>query len=186
MRSAWIPSHSLWAAAVAAGCGVACGIFVPIQAWKPALAGILVTLSMMGAATLVRLARNAPITAPAAFDESDLKRFFDTLEELSRRLVWLFYQVVLAVIFVIVAMLFIDSIPILGVGLMRIWFGIMAALLVWLVSRLVVMAQGDIGFLRLQREILQNALARERKKQAEKAIVAPVQFRSPGSYGQAV
>ena len=70
--------------------------YVPLSVWKPVFPGMLVALSMLSAAVLVRLARNAPITAPAAFDDQDLKRFFDSLEELNRRLFWIFLQAVVA------------------------------------------------------------------------------------------
>lgn len=193
MRETAIPKLNI---AIAVGCvsiGAAAGKYAPLSSWEPALPGLLVALSMMGAATLVRLARNAPITAPATFDEADLKRFFDVLEELSNRLLWLFYQVVLAIILVILAML-IAKIPApkppetlhiaitLGASTVS---GFMAALLSWLLTRLASMARGDIGFLKLQRQILENALARERLKQAEKTVSAAVQFRSPGGYGRA-
>lgn len=46
------------------------------------------------------------------------------------------------------------------------------------------MAKGDIGFVKLQREILQNALNRQRKLAAEKIVPAEVVQRSPGGYGQ--
>jgi hypothetical protein len=47
-------------------------------------------------------------------------------------------------------------------------------------------ARGDIGFLKLQREILEGSLARQRRKEAEKVVSAPVEFRSPGGYGRAL
>jgi len=48
------------------------------------------------------------------------------------------------------------------------------------------MARGDIGFVRLQREVLENALARQRKAAAEKIAPGNIEFRSPGGYGRAV
>jgi hypothetical protein len=189
MRQAPIPKLSLATAALCAGVGIAAYHYAPLSSWEPALPGLLVALSMMGAATLVRLARNAPITAPATFDEADLKRFFDVLEELSNRLLWLFYQVVFAIVLVIAAMLIVKASTPTPSDLVKAvagpMAGLMAGILSWLLTRLAAMARGDIGFLKLQREILENALARERIKQAEKTVAAAVQFRSPGGYGRA-
>ena len=49
-----------------------------------------------------RRGENAPITAPAAFDDEDLKRLFDALEELNRRL-WVYLQTVAAIFIVLFA-----------------------------------------------------------------------------------
>jgi hypothetical protein len=59
--------------------GFFCARYIPLSMWNPVFPGLLVALSMLGAAVLVRLARNAPITAPAASDDEDLRRFFDPL-----------------------------------------------------------------------------------------------------------
>jgi hypothetical protein len=163
--------------------------YIPISVWQPIFPGLLVALSMLGAAVLVRLARNAPITAPAAFDEEDLKRFFDSLEELNRRLFWIFLQAVAAIFFVLFAIIvssyggalfgFAEVAP-------SICSGALGFVLIWLVTRVVAMAKGDIGFVKLQRRVLENALARQRKATADKIVAAEVEYRSPGSYGRAL
>lgn len=178
------------ASAIAAlGVGWASMKFVPLTVWQPVFPGMLVALSMLGAAVLVRLARNAPITAPTAFDDEDLKRFFDALEELNRRLFWIFIQAVCAIfatLFAIVmsshkgALLGYAGAVSMGCS------GLLALLLIWLLSRVIAMAKGDIGFVRLQREVLENALARQRKIAAEKIVAGAIDYRSPGGYGRAL
>lgn len=146
-------------------------------------------LSMLGAAVLVRLARNAPITAPAAFDDDDLKRFFNALEELNRRLFWIFIQTIIAV-FITLASIVLAS----HKGGIFGWYATIASVLsgslglviVWIPARVIAMARGDIGFVRLQREVLQNALARQRKAAADKIVAGAVEYRSPGGYGRAL
>jgi hypothetical protein len=54
----------------------------------------------------------------------------------------------------------------------------------WISFRVMQMAAGDIGFLSLQRRILENAVDRERAKEAAKKAQSPVEFRSPGSFGR--
>jgi hypothetical protein len=150
---------------------------------------MLVALSMLGAAVLVRLARNAPITAPTAFDDADLKRFFDALEELNRRLFFIFLQAVAAIfvtLFAIVLSVYKGSLFGFVSTVSNVCSGLLALLIIWLLSRVIAMARGDIGFVRLQREVLENALTRQRKAAAEKIVPSPVESRSPGGYGRAV
>lgn len=138
---------------------------------------------------LVRLARNAPITAPTAFDEEDLKRFFDTLEELNRRLFLIFIQAVAAIfitLFAIVMSSYKGGLFGYAGAVSSTCSGLLSLLLIWIPTRVIAMARGDIGFVKLQREILQNALARQRKAAAEKIVAGPVEFRSPGGYGRAL
>jgi hypothetical protein len=150
---------------------------------------MLVALSMLGAAVLVRLARNAPITAPTAFDEPDLKRFFDALEELNRRLFWIFLQAVIA-IFITLFAICVSSYKggFFGYAgtVSSVCSGLLGFLLMWIPTRVIAMARGDIGFVRLQREVLENALARQRKAVAEKIVPGTVESRSPGGYGRAL
>jgi hypothetical protein len=144
---------------------------------------------MLSAAVLVRLARNAPITAPAAFDDQDLKRFFDSLEELNRRLFWIFLQAVVAIFVVLFAIVSSDYRGALfgyAAVASSVCSGLLGFILIWLVSRVIAMAMGDIGFVRLQREVLENALARQRKAASEKITASAVEYRSPGGYGRAV
>ena len=192
MRRNRLRSFSL-AAVGALLCALAAGYisgrYVPLAIWKPVFPGMLVALSMLGAAVLVRLARNAPITAPTAFDDHDLKRFFDALEELNRRLFWIFLQAVAALFVVLFAIMFSDYHGALfgyASGASHTCSGLLAFILIWLVSRVVAMAMGDIGFVRLQREVLENALSRQRKAVSEKVTASAVEFRSPGGYGRAV
>lgn len=163
--------------------------YIPLSVWQSVFPGMLVALSMLGAAVLVRLARNAPITAPTAFDEEDLKRFFDVLEELNRRLFWIFLQSIVA-IFITLAAIVVSSYKgsIFGyyTVVASICSGLLGVLIVWIPTRVISVARGDIGFVRLQREILQNALARQRKAAADKVVAGPVEFRSPGNYGRAL
>jgi hypothetical protein len=169
--------------------GWATARYVPLSIWRPVFPGMLVALSMLGAAVLVRLARNAPITAPTAFDEEDLKRFFDALEELNRRLFWIFLQAVAAIfvtLFAVVVSAYKGSFfGYLGM-VSTICSGLLGLLPIWISTRIIAMARGDIGFVRLQREVLQNALARQRKAASEKIAAGPVEFRSPGAYGRAL
>jgi hypothetical protein len=53
-------------------------------------------------------------------------------------------------------------------------------------TRVIAMARGDIGFVRLQRDVLENALARQRKSAAEKIVPRTVESLSPGTYGRAL
>jgi hypothetical protein len=186
----WIKNFYVIATAGAAiAAGVATGRYVPLAIWKPVFPGMLVALSMLGAAVLVRLARNAPITAPTAFDDSDLKRFSDALEELNTRLFWIFLQAVLALFVTLFAIVMSDykgNIFGYATSISRTCSGGLAFLLVWILARVVAMARGDIGFVRLQREVLENALARQRKAAAEKIAPGNIEFRSPGGYGRAV
>ncbi|UWU88165.1 hypothetical protein N2605_17490 [Bradyrhizobium yuanmingense] len=177
------------AAIVAVAVGWATARYVPLSMWKPVFPGMLVALSMLGAAVLVRLARNAPITAPTAFDETDLKRFFDALEELNRRLFWIFLQAVMALFITLFAIVMEDHKGMIfgyAPPIAKVCSGILGFLLVWILSRVLAMARGDIGFVRLQREVLENALARQRKAASEKIVPATVEFRSSGGYGRAL
>jgi hypothetical protein len=183
----WLVSVGVALAALAAA--AAARVYVPLGVWTPAFPALLVSLSMLGAAVLVRLARNAPITTPAAFDDADLRRFFDTLEELSHRLFWIFIQVVLSLFVVIFSVIVSDAAtktPAAWQTLSSWCSSVLAFLLVWLLWRVIAMAKGDIGFLKLQRQILEHALERQRREAAEKTISAPIEFRSPGGYGRAL
>ena len=163
--------------------------YIALSIWKPVFPGMLVALSTLSAAVLVRLARNAPITAPAAFDDQDLKRFFDSLEELNRRLFWIFLQAVMAIFIVLFAIVSSDYRGTLfGYASLasNVCSGLLGFILIWLVSRVIAMAMGDIGFVRLQREVLENALARQRKSASEKITTSTVEYKSPGGYGRAV
>jgi uncharacterized membrane protein YiaA len=169
--------------------GVACFFGVPLSDWKSVFSGLLVAISMFGAATLVRLARPAPITAPATFDDADLKRFFDTLETLSGRLFWLFIQLIIGVVIVLVSIWLCENEQHLDVRfkfVTSISSGALGFIITWLIMRLVSMVRGDIGFLRLQRQILENALMRERKKAAEKIASSRSVELVTGKYGRVI
>ena len=187
LRSINVFAVASFAAALTAGWATT--RYVPLSIWQPVFPGMLVALSMLGAAVLVRLARNAPITAPTAFDEEDLKRFFDALEELNRRLFWIFLQAVAAIFITLLAIVvssykgtFFGYSGVISSGCS----GLLGLLLVWIPTRVIAMARGDIGFVRLQREVLQNALARQRKAAADKIVAGTVETRSPGGYGRAL
>jgi hypothetical protein len=126
---------------------------------------------------------------PAAFDDQDLKRFFDSLEELNRRLFWIFLQAVTAifiVLFAIVSSSYRGTLFGYANAASSVCSGLLGFILIWLVSRVIAMAMGDIGFVRLQREVLENALARQRKSASEKITASTVEYRSPGGYGRAI
>lgn len=189
MKTRIATSFAVGSLVLALAAGFCAWKYVPLSMWSPVFPGLLVALSMLGAAVLVRLARNAPITAPTAFDDEDLKRFFNALEELNRRLFWIFIQAIVAV-FTTLASIVLAS----HKGAIFGWYAIIASvcsgllgvLIVWIPARVIAMARGDIGFVRLQREVLQNALARQRKAAADKVVAGAVEFRSPGSYGRAL
>lgn len=176
---------------VAAAVGVLAWRYISLDLWEPAFPGVFVALSMLGAAVLVRLARNAPITAPTAFNEEDLKLFFDALEILARRLFAIFAQVVVALSVVIASIVVLKNIP-TAVDTSQ-WkaaapycSGAMAFFITWVLLRLLEMTYGDIGFLRLQRRILEHALERERIKEASKKVAAPVNWTTKDGYGRAL
>lgn len=171
------------AACVAAG---AAWWLVPLPALAPAFPALVSSLALLAGAVLVRMARSAPITSYASFDETDLSRFFDTLDILAKRLFFLFVQIMFAMFVVIVAIVLsavhdekdkylkmLDSVAVAAI----------AGGGVWLAYRLLGMVQGDIGFLHLQREILENALKRERQKEAANVVSSQVTRISPGRYG---
>ena len=161
---------------------------MPLRIWKPAIPSLLVALSMLGAAVLVRMARNVPISSPTAFDEADLKAFFDALENLATRLFAIFVQVVALVVVVIgcsIALEYSHLIPDWN-RIDPILSSSLAFLLVWVFSRLIAMVHGDIGFVRLQRRVLENALKRTREAEAAAKAEQPVAWKSGGGYGRAL
>lgn len=175
---------------VAIFAGVVAWRYAQLELWEPAFPGLLVAMSMLGAAVLVRLARNAPITAPTTFDDADLKQFFDTLELLAKRLFALFMQVVATICVVVLAIVVVHRLKNSGAPA---WFlvapyvsGFLAFMLFWVVCRLAEMTYGDLGFLRLQRRILERALERERRKEASKKVAGPVEWQASGDYGRAL
>ena len=180
---------SVAAAAAAVTAGYVAGRFVELSAWDPAFSGLLTALSLMAGAVLVRLARNAPITSPSTFDEKDLVRFFDSIENLSRRLFWIFVQSIIA-IFIVISAIVINHLtsksPVFTNYVNPGLSGTLAALLIWLVWRLALMARGDIGFLRLQRQIIYNSLRREQASDADKLAKQPVTLKSVGEYGRQI
>ena len=180
---------STFIAMFAIGAAFASWRFVPLSAWTLAFPSLLTALSLMGGAVLVRLARNAPITSPSTFNDEDLSRFFDTLEALSARLLWIFVQTITAMFVTIASIVLVNmkSKPnILVMYIEPLISGLMAFLLIWLVWRLLLMARGDIGFLRLQRKVLENALLRDRRKHVEELLDQSALHRSPGEYGRAL
>jgi hypothetical protein len=152
--------------------GCASALFVPLTYWVLIANGLTVVLSLLAAAVLVRLSRNAPITTPEAFDEDGLKAFFDVLELLSIRLFWIFIQILTAIGLLVAARLMAVSpapnlpqeYPSLANGIS----GVLAALMTWVLWRVIALAYGDIGLVNLQRIILSNALRRNRQKAAAK------------------
>ncbi|MFH5926148.1 hypothetical protein [Roseomonas xinghualingensis] len=185
-----ISALSLGMMALALIAGGAAFKFVNLALWEPVFPGLLVAISMLGAAVLVRLARNAPITAPTAFDQTDLERFFDTLEVLSKRLFAIFAQVIAVIAIVLLSVVTVQKLkndPSPGWTLISPFCSAaLSAFLIWLLYKLVEMAHGDIGFLRLQRTILEGAVGRERQKEAKRKVEAPTVLRSSGSYGRAL
>lgn len=172
---------------LATAAGVLSARYISLATWQPVFPGLLVALSMLGAAVLVRLARNAPITTPTAFDDEDLRRFFNALEELNRRLFWIFLQAIASIFVVLLALVLTShkgSIFGFGNEICAACSGALGFVLVWLLMRVIAMARGDIGFVKLQRQVLENALARQRRANAEKIVPGKVEFQSPGGYGR--
>lgn len=185
-RAPRLGTVALIIAAAAGGCASA--YFVALPVWTPALSGLLTALSLLAGAALVRMARNVPITSPSTFDDDELRRFFETLEALAQRLFWVFAQTLGAVALVLVAMV------LTAADHPRPWFydqicmatsGALAFSMLWLSTRMLSMAKGDIGFIRLQRLILENAVARERRKEAARVVASPVTRVTPGRFGSA-
>ena len=190
---------SAYVAIIAAIGGMLAWLYVPLSLLAPAISALLIALAMLGGAILVRLARSSPITSPAAFDEEDLKRFFDSLEELSKRLFWIFIQVVFTIA-VVVGVLILNGLTkeksdwvactpqatLIIQHLQPIASGVLVALVIWLSWKLVQMTKGDLGFIKLQREILENALKRERYKVAAKVIESQLEYKSVEPFGRSV
>jgi hypothetical protein len=169
--------------------GVLCFYVVPLNNWKSVFSGLLVAISMFGAATLVRLARPAPITAPGTFDSAELERFFDTLETLSGRLFWLFIQLIVCIVIVLASIWLCENEQHIDARfkvMTSLSSGALGLIITWLITRLISMVKGDIGFLRLQRQILENALARDRKTAAEKVASARSVELVTGNYGRVI
>ena len=186
----WSTCRALASLVASFAAGALAWRYAPLGFWEPAFPAMLVAMSMLGAAVLVRLARNAPITAPAAFDEEDLRRFFDALETLAKRLFAIFVEVILTISSIVFALVVLSKTK--GPSA-RDWIAyepwasaLMTGLFVWVLLRLVEMTYGDIGFIRLQRHIIEHALERERNREALKKISASVDWKSSGDYGRAI
>ena len=164
--------------------------YAKLDIWEPAFPGILVAVAMLGAAVLVRLARNVPITAPATFDDEDFKLFFDTLEALAHRLFVIFVQVLVCITCVISSIIIrnqIKNAPNSQFLQYESYFSAALAFsILWLFFRLIQVARGDIGFVRLQRKILSNSMMREKRKNIKKIVEDVVQSRSGEDYGRAL
>ncbi|MBY0336584.1 MAG: hypothetical protein K2X11_08220 [Acetobacteraceae bacterium] len=112
------------------------------------------------------------------------------LEELAQRLFFILVQVVVSIGTVIFAIVVSSH----SKGAVPEWWPYLtsgtstalAVILAFLLFRLIQMAYGDIGFLKLQRRILSNAVNRERKKEATKRVEASVTYRTPGAFGEAL
>ncbi|HEY4250651.1 MAG TPA: hypothetical protein VGM87_05610 [Roseomonas sp.] len=190
MRGPRIGWSWIFAPLAAIAGGVFAFRYVPLPALAPIFPATLVALSMIGAAVLVRLARAAPITSPAAFTEEDLGLFFDTLRALALRLFALFVLVVCNLIALLVAIWIADNIrqnPNWDWAfLARYVIAVLTTLSIWITIKLFEMAYGDIGFLSLQREILARAVKRDRMKEAEKKIASPIEPGPAAPYGRAL
>jgi hypothetical protein len=168
--------------------------WVGVATWDNAKTGLLAALSVIAAATLVRLARGLPFTNPDHFEPDEVEKVVEAVKLLSRALRALLGVTLSVMVLVVLAAPLSAAVgraaiqPWLIEGLQQ---GISAAVgggLAFALARIWQVVGSDLGLLEKQGQFMIRAVGRKQRKadeeQEKQGDAHP--FKTPSSYGQRV
>ena len=167
---------------------------VGVGFWDESKQGLLVALSVIAAAVLVRLARGLPFTTPDHYEVEEIRALTDAVSQILRSLKTLIIVVFATMSFLIVAKL-IQSL--LGKASIKLFdrdfsefiiSGLIGFTISYVLVRILHVVQGDCDLTRLQSNFIVRAVERKQAKMfleiEKKGSSAP--FTTPQGYGKVV
>jgi hypothetical protein len=166
------------------------GWLVAVSTWDAAKAGLLVALSVIAAAALVRLARGLPFTNPDHFEPTEVEQVTGAVKQLARSLRALLGLTLAAMVLLVLAT------PVKG-GLLPIppWATaiseralstLIGAALAFVLARMWQIVGSDIGLIDKQAAFVVRAVHRKQRKlseERERDSTIPT-FETPEGYGK--
>ncbi len=186
MRLTWLPIAAVCIAAAVTY------LWVDASVWNDAKTGLLAALSVIAAATLVRLARGMPFTNPDQFEAEEVEKVVAAVKQLSRSLRALLGVTLLAMVLLVVVPALTDSLARLRPTppwlpfVKAVLSASVGATLAFAMARLWQIVGSDLSLLDRQGSILIRAVHRkERKKDEDKDQKSEVPgFKTPEGYGK--
>ena len=168
--------------------------WVGVSTWDNAKTGLLAALSVIAAATLVRLARGLPFTNPDHFEPGEVEKVVEAVTLLSRALRALLGVTLSVMVLVVLAAPLSAAIgraalqPWLIEGLLQGLSATVGGGLAFALARIWQVVGSDLGLLEKQGQFMIRAVGRKQRQadeEQEKQGDAPP-FKTPSGYGQRV
>jgi hypothetical protein len=159
--------------------------------WESVRQGLLVALSVVGAAVLVRLARGMPITNVEFFEVDEIRDLAAAVKKVMRSLrllIVLTFSVMAGLaVFEPVSKLVIPSATNYGVDVVAIASAVLAAAMTYVFVRIIDVVRGDYDLVDLQAALMVRSVERRAAKKFEDRHVSDQRspkFQSPEGYGK--
>lgn len=162
--------------------------------WADVRQGLVFTLSLLGAAVLVRLARGMPVSNTDYFEVDEVRGLSAAVKKVYRALIALLSAIVVSIVglvFVEVVLKAIDSLTAVGPGTKQDLQQAVTAGLVVLVSyalgRTISLVRGDYDLVQLQAKLMERAVERRhaaRRTQEMDEAAADKPFQQREGYGK--
>lgn len=165
-----------------------------VDFWDGAKQAFLVSLSVVAAGVLVRLARGLPFTSPDHYEVEEIRELTKAVEQICRSLRALIVVVLMAMVSLALAKpvsVFLEGVPALhshAAWTERAISSLLAFLLSYVFVRMFQVVQGDYNLTLLQSKFIVRAVERQQAKRFDKSEAkrSATPFKTPEGYGKIV
>jgi hypothetical protein len=168
--------------------------FVSVAFWDLSKQAFLVSLSVIAAGVLVRLARGLPFTNVDHYEVEEIRELTKAVDQICRSLRALILVVLVAMVFLVLAKSVVDTAKTAqitldyGERIEAFASGLLGFLVGYIFVRMVQVIQGDYDLTKLQSKFIVRAVERKQAKQFDvletKGASAP--FKNPEGYGKVI
>jgi hypothetical protein len=168
--------------------------FVSVNFWDLSKQAFLVSLSVIAAGVLVRLARGLPFTNVDHYEVEEIRDLTKAVDQICRSLRALIFVVLLAMVFLVLAKPVVEAAKLAqitapyGERIVQISSGLLGFLIGYIFMRMVQVIQGDYDLTKLQSKFVVRAVERKQLKQFDglDPKVGKAQFKNPEGYGKII
>ncbi len=166
--------------------------FVGVNFWDLSKQAFLVSLSVIAAGVLVRLARGLPFTNVDHYEIEEIRDLTKAVDQICRSLRALIFVVLLAMVFLVLAKPVVEAANLAqitaphGERIAQFSSGLLGFLIGYIFMRMVQVIQGDYDLTKLQSKFVLRAVERKQAKQFEisEAKSGSSPFKNPENYGK--
>jgi hypothetical protein len=168
--------------------------FVGVDFWDLSKQAFLVSLSVIAAGVLVRLARGLPFTNVDHYEVEEIRDLTKAVDQICRSLRALIFVVLLAMVFLVLAKPVVEAAKLAqitapyGDRIVQIFSGLLGFLIGYIFMRMVQVIQGDYDLTKLQSKFVVRAVERKEAKRFDglETKSENTSFKAPEGYGKII